>query len=97
MLGIACGLAVYTPIRHLATAPDIALDRDSRDFADHLASNPRTLERAKNYEGGVLGGVASIKSWPEIWSKPADISREHFHFQRWPANRPFTVPQPTAE
>ncbi len=24
MLGIACGLAVYTPIRHLLTAPDIS-------------------------------------------------------------------------
>lgn len=91
MVGIACGLAAYTPIRHLVTAPDIALDRDARD-PDCMAANPRTLERAKHYEGGILGGVASIKDWPQVWPLPKTVPQEHFHFGRWPAPRPFALP-----
>lgn len=49
MLGIACGLAAYTPIRHLTQAADIALDPRARNFGDNLASNPRYLEKAKSY------------------------------------------------
>ena len=153
----ACGLAVYTPVRHLATASDITLDRSQRDYADDLASGPRLLNRAKQYgahphaghalahgmaacngralrsasqaagccvcigrrchtpcavcspglcvcahpsptlmraEGGVLGLAASIKSWPQVWSLPNYVPQEHFHLGRWPAPRPFTVPQP---
>jgi hypothetical protein len=64
MVGLACGLAVYTPIRHLLTAPDIALVAAARE-AD-FASDPATLARARNYESHVLASVAAVKAWPEV-------------------------------
>jgi hypothetical protein len=52
-----------------ATASDVALDRDARDCADHLAENPRTLERAKHYGGPCRGG------WPRgLDGVPAGVS-----------------------
>lgn len=49
MVGIACGLAVYTPIRHLTGAPDVAIDLRARNHGDNLASSPRYLERSRRY------------------------------------------------
>lgn len=46
-------------------------------------------------EGGILGAVASIKSWPEVLHPPKSIPHDHFSYGRWPQPRPFTVPQPT--
>lgn len=96
MVGIACGLAAYTPVRHLATASDIALDRSQRDYMDDLADKPRALERAKAYEGGVLGWVASFHNWPQVWPTPKSVPTGHFTHERWPAPRPFAVPQAPA-
>jgi hypothetical protein len=48
-----------------ATASDITLDRSQRDYMDSLAAKPRALERAKQYEGGVLGWAASFHNWPQ--------------------------------
>ena len=44
-------------------------------------------------EGGVLGAVASLKNWPEVFAAPAQCY-EHYNHPRWPAPRPFEVPQP---
>lgn len=46
-------------------------------------------------EGGILGAVASIKNWPQVWALPKHVDpHAHFHHERWPAPRPFTVPAP---
>lgn len=49
MVGLACGLAAYTPIRHLTKAADIALDTRARAYGDNLAENPRYAEKGKHY------------------------------------------------
>ncbi|WIA15836.1 hypothetical protein OEZ86_007375 [Tetradesmus obliquus] len=49
VLGIACGLAAYTPIKHLMSAADIALDPAARYYGDNLASSGRYLEKARHY------------------------------------------------
>jgi hypothetical protein len=49
MVGIACGLAVYTPIRHLMGAADIALDTRARAYGDNLAENPRYAAKGAHY------------------------------------------------
>ena len=54
MLGTACSLAVYTPIRHLSNTPDIALDRKARDFGDNIAANQRYIEKASNYKNNIF-------------------------------------------
>jgi hypothetical protein len=55
------------------------------------------LARAKQYEGGILGAVASWHNWPEVFSMPRDMDpKHHFHHERWPAPRPFEVPQAPA-
>ncbi|KAF8059372.1 Selenoo [Scenedesmus sp. PABB004] len=48
-LAVACGLAAYTPIKHLTSAADIALDGRARNFGDNLASNPRYEQKARHY------------------------------------------------
>ncbi|GBF98245.1 hypothetical protein Rsub_11065 [Raphidocelis subcapitata] len=84
MVSIAVGLSVYTPIRHLLTASDVALDREARDYADHMAENPRTLARARRYEGGILGFAASLRPWPEVITLPARYDpQHHFKTTRW--------------
>lgn len=63
VLGVACGLAAYTPIKHLVSAADIALDPKARNYGDNLASNPRYLEKARHYyEQNVTASVAHIKN-----------------------------------
>ena len=52
MVGIACGLAVYTPVRHTLGSADIALDTRYRDHGDDLGHNDRVLKKALNYHGG---------------------------------------------
>lgn len=93
MVGIAGGLSVYTPIRHLQTASDITLDRNQRDYMDGLGSSPRVLARGKQYEGGILGYMASFNNWPSLYTPKGTDPENHFHHERWPANRPFEVPQ----
>lgn len=64
VLGVACGLAVYTPIRHLLGAADICLDPKSRNYGDNLGTNPRFIEKARRYYSmnAPLSGFAHIKN-----------------------------------
>lgn len=57
MLMFGIWMGVYTGVRHVMTAPDISIDRQSRDHGDDLASNPRYTEKANSYTGGVYGWV----------------------------------------
>jgi hypothetical protein len=86
MVGLALGLAVYTPIRHITHAPDIALDRAARDAAECYESGDggRTLQRAMGYRtGGVLAKAARVHDYcnvlPEFGAVP---DREHFDWKR---------------
>eukprot|EP00878_Enallax_costatus_P002118 GHUV01002286.1.p1 GENE.GHUV01002286.1~~GHUV01002286.1.p1 ORF type:complete len:134 (+),score=31.36 GHUV01002286.1:270-671(+) len=69
VLGVACGLAAYTPIKHLTSAADIALDPRARNFGDNLASNPRYVEKARHYyDMNVTASVAHIKNGKnQVW------------------------------
>jgi hypothetical protein len=80
------------PPKKKATAPDVALDRAAR--GDVCVESARALNRAKHYEGGILGLAASLHNWP-TWQQPQEVAG-HFHHERWPAPRPFDVPQPTS-
>jgi hypothetical protein len=92
MLGIACGLAVYTPVRHLMTAPDIYLDTAARNHMDNLASNPRVLERAQNYDKGILGAVSKMCDYPHVLP---DVGVPVAHPKpAHPYVKPTSIPQP---
>lgn len=94
MVGIACGLAAYTPVRHLATATDIATKRDQRDIGVYEERNlGDTLKRSSWYESGILGAVGAIKSWPEVLPLTSSVPKEHFHYQRWPKPRNMEMPE----
>lgn len=71
MVSIACGLAVYTPIRHLTHAPDIALDAAARDpEGNYLYGGTeagRTLKKAWEYRsGGVLAKAARLHDYANV-------------------------------
>lgn len=91
MLGIACSLAVYTPVRHLMTAPDIALDPAGRNFADNLASNPRVLRKAVNYQGGILGTLSRVHEYPHVLP---DVGVPQAHPKPKAFVKPTTIPGP---
>lgn len=60
------------------------LPRQARDYADHLAANPRTLARARRYEGGILAYAASLRPWPEVIRLPSRYDpQHHFKTARW--------------
>ena len=87
MVGLACGLAVYTPVRHTFGSADIALDTRYRDHGDDLAHNERVLKKALNYRGGVLGAVGHLTTFGPYLNA---------HPELLPANRtwrPPTTPQ----
>ncbi len=60
MVGTACSLAIYTPIRHLTKMPDIALDKNARNFGDDIASHPRYLTKALNYKNDVFAKYSKL-------------------------------------
>jgi hypothetical protein len=69
MVGIACGLAVYTPIRHITHASDVALDAAARNSAACYedADGGRTLKKALEYRsGGVLAKVARMNDYCNV-------------------------------
>lgn len=66
MLGIACGLATYMPMRHLLHDPELSVMPATRNHSDNLASNPRFLEKAQYYERGVLGTASRIRDYPHV-------------------------------
>ena len=87
MVGIAGGLAVYTPLRHTLGSADIALDTRMRDYGDDLAHNERVLKKALNYRGGVLGAIGRASTFAPY---------ANAHPELLPANRtwaPPTTPQ----
>ena len=74
MVGIACGLAVYTPLRHITHAPDISLGASARDATEHYAvdggsssDGRRTLEKALQYRtGGILAKAARVHEYVHV-------------------------------
>ena len=83
MLGIACGLAVYTPIRHSLTASDLSWDTKARDFGDDLGHNDRVLKKALNYHSGFLANVAHLSQFGPY---------KNAHPELLPANRAWQPP-----
>lgn len=90
MLGIASGLAVYMPFRHLMSDPELAVMPSVRNHSDNLASNPQFLEKAKHYEGGVLGAVSKLRDYPHVLPDYGVGPRPHYG--KWA--KPTVVPQP---
>lgn len=92
MLGIACGLAAYTPVRHLMTAPDVYLDTQARNHMDNLASNPRVLQKAMNYDKGVLGWASRVRDYPHVLPDVGVPLAHPKPVQRYV--KPTAIPQP---
>jgi hypothetical protein len=91
MVGIACGLAVYTPIRHLTNAADIALDTRARAYGDNLAENPRYAEKGKHYYDAcgptykvakVMDGEVRLPGMPKVPERPVVGDGKNFP-NRW--------------
>eukprot|EP00775_Hariotina_reticulata_P002536 gene2536-2838_t len=103
VLGIACGLAVYTPIRHLFGAADIALDAKARNYGDNLGTNPRFIEKARRYYSmnAPLSGIAHIKNgkvsvFPEFNPPVCPKIGDGVNFaQRWQPRIPDTFSMST--
>lgn len=89
MVGIACGLAVYMPIRHNLTASDLAWDTKARDFGDDLAGNKRYLEKAGNYWGGPLAWVAHLRPYGPYVNAHPEYLQEN---RKWKV--PSQIPSP---
>lgn len=94
MLSAACGLAVYTPIRHLLTASDVSLDHRDDYFADNVASNPKVLEQANKYRGGLLGSLANVTTAGSIGSVLPDVGVPATYNTRQPYHPPSAIPRP---
>lgn len=88
MVGIACGLAVYTPIRHVTHAPDIALGASDRDAAAGYeegaqAGSGRTLEKAWSYRsGGVLAKAARLNEYGHVIPDYGVPDTSHFEWKK---------------
>lgn len=85
MVGLACGLAVYTPIRHITHAPDIALDRAAREPGECYESHDggRTLQKALSYRtGGVFARAARVHEYSNVLPEPKALDRDHFDWKR---------------
>lgn len=96
MVGLACGLAVYTPIRHITHASDIALDPSARDAGEVMsAGGGRTLQKAYDYRrGGILQKAARVHDWPQVF--PLVGVEDRSHWEHKPLYLPKEVPQPEA-
>lgn len=90
MLGIAGGLAAYMPFRHLTSDPELAVLPSMRNHSDNLASTPRFLEKARHYEGGVLGMASKVRDYPHVLPDVGVGSRPQYG--HWA--KPTSIPQP---
>jgi hypothetical protein len=83
MVGLACGLAVYTPIRHITHASDVALDPQMRDSAESIDNKGRQLQKAWDYRrGGVLQAAARVHDYPHVLPDVGVPDRSHFEWKR---------------
>jgi hypothetical protein len=98
MVGIACGLAVYTPVRHATHAADVALGPDSgRDpYESMKADGGRTLQKGITYRtGGILAKAARLHDYPHVIADYGVPDRSHWARDK-PLYLPKEMPAPTA-
>lgn len=69
-LGLAVGLAAYTPVRKLLTTNDLATDSASRHHADDYGSQPSYLAKALEYDHGLLGSAAKVMKYSHVLPDP---------------------------
>eukprot|EP00877_Chromochloris_zofingiensis_P003366 jgi/Chrzof1/1302/Cz10g02090.t1 len=69
-MGLAFGLAAYTPVRKLLTTNDLATDFAARDHADEYGSKDKFLAKALEYDHGVLGSAAKVRNYSHILPDP---------------------------
>ena len=99
MVGVALGLAAYTPVRHFSLAADVALGPDGRDLSDALApGGGRTLQKGATWrETGILARAARLHKDVEVIPMPDYAVPDRSHFTRdKPLYLPKEMPVPTA-
>lgn len=98
MVGIALGLAAYTPLRHFSSAADVALGPDARDLTDTLAPDGgTTLKKGAAFrETGPLAWAARLHRDPQVIPN-VGVPDPTGHFARGlkPLFAPKEMPAPT--
>jgi len=96
MVGLALGLAAYTPVRHFSSAADVALGPGARDLGDVLAPDGgHTLEKGARWrETGVLAWAARLNTDVRVIPDFGVPDSSHFARGDKPLYLPKEMPTP---